>query len=94
MGKALSVLATQQGRELSEVHQAAGAELLQGSSLKAALDLNWEDPAERARGLQLPYRDVAIGATMAGLGSGGRDLSRGVRTSGNGSANSTARRES
>ncbi|PPT05000.1 transposase IS4 family protein [Geitlerinema sp. FC II] len=52
VGKALSVLATQPGRELSEVHQAAGAKLLQGASLKAALDLNWEDPAERVRGLQ------------------------------------------
>ena len=51
VGQALGVLATEQGRELSDVHQAAGAELLNGSSLKAALDLNWENQAECAQGL-------------------------------------------
>jgi hypothetical protein len=33
--------------------QEVGVELLAGSSLKAALDLNWDDPAERKRALGL-----------------------------------------
>jgi Transposase domain (DUF772) len=43
--KALGVLARQQGRELPEVAQEAGAGLLTQSSLKAALDCDWDDPA-------------------------------------------------
>lgn len=46
--KALGVIARQQGWGLAEVAQEAGAEALAGSSLKAALDLDWDDPAERA----------------------------------------------
>ncbi|HEX2186648.1 MAG TPA: IS1182 family transposase [Chloroflexota bacterium] len=49
--KALGVLARQQGRGLAEIAAAAGASLVGGSSLKAALDLNWDDPAERAQAL-------------------------------------------
>jgi hypothetical protein len=49
--KALSVVAAQQGRELAAVAEEAGAALLAGSSLKAALDRNWDDPAERASAL-------------------------------------------
>jgi IS5 family transposase len=49
--KALSVIARQQGRELAAVAREAEAELLAGSSLKAALDLNWDDPAERGEAL-------------------------------------------
>jgi transposase len=49
--KAVGVLAAQQGRELAAVAQEAGATLLLGSSLKAALDRNWDDPDERARAL-------------------------------------------
>ena len=45
--KALSVIARQQGRELTEIAAEMEAELLTGSSLKAALDLNWDDPDER-----------------------------------------------
>lgn len=51
--KALSVIATQQGRELSEVAADAGAEVLAGSSLKAALDLDWNDPKERLTALHM-----------------------------------------
>jgi phage anti-repressor protein len=51
LGKALSVCATQQGWELSQVHEEAGAELLNSSSLKAALDINWEDQTQSAQGL-------------------------------------------
>jgi hypothetical protein len=43
--KALGVLARQQGRELPQVAQEAGATLLSQSSLKAALDCDWDDPA-------------------------------------------------
>lgn len=51
--KALSVIARQQGRELTAVAAEAGAEVLAGSSLKAALDLNWDESAERERALGL-----------------------------------------
>jgi transposase len=53
--KALSVLARQQGRGLADVAQAAGADVavLAGGprSLKAALDLDWDDPDARTHGL-------------------------------------------
>jgi transposase len=49
--KALGVVARQQGRGLAAVVTAAGVPLLAGSSLKAALDRNWADPAERAGAL-------------------------------------------
>lgn len=51
--KALSVIAAQQGRELSEVATEAGATVVASSSLKAALDLNWDDPNQRFSGLQV-----------------------------------------
>jgi hypothetical protein len=50
--KALGVLARQQGRELTTVAGEAGAELLTASSLKAALDLDWDNPSERQEALQ------------------------------------------
>jgi transposase len=49
--KALGVLARQQGRGLADVATEAGVPILGGPSLKAALDLDWDDPAERARAL-------------------------------------------
>jgi hypothetical protein len=49
--KALGVLARQQGRELPAVAQEAGAALLTRSSLKAALDCDWDDPAALPRAL-------------------------------------------
>jgi transposase len=49
--KALGVLARQQGRGLADVAAEAGAPILGGPSLKAALDLDSDDPAERARAL-------------------------------------------
>jgi transposase len=50
--KALGVIARQQGRGLAEVAGEAGASLLGGAtSLKAALDLEWDDPDERALAL-------------------------------------------
>jgi len=49
--KALGVVARQQGRGLADVAAEAGAPILGGTSLKAALDLDWDDPAERPRAL-------------------------------------------
>jgi hypothetical protein len=46
--KALGVIASRQGWGLAEVAAEAGAELLtSATSLKAALDLDWDDPQER-----------------------------------------------
>lgn len=49
--KALSIIAVQQGRGLTEIANEAGANFVNSSSLKAALDLNWEDPAESQNAL-------------------------------------------
>lgn len=49
--KALGVIARRQGRGLAEVATQAGAPVLTGASLKAALDLDWDDPDERAQAL-------------------------------------------
>jgi DDE family transposase/transposase-like protein DUF772 len=49
--KALGVVAGQQGRELAAVASEAGADLVAGSSLKATLDLDWDDPTAVAAGL-------------------------------------------
>jgi transposase len=50
--KALSVLARQQGRELAPIAAEAGAGIVSASSLKAALDCNWDDPAAGAVALR------------------------------------------
>ncbi len=50
--KALGVIARQQGRGLAVVAADAGADLLSGSSLKAALDCDWDDPEARLEALQ------------------------------------------
>src|SRR5918997_6394231 len=49
--KALGVIAGQPGRALAAVAQEAGAELVAGSSLKAALDLDWDNPEARTQDL-------------------------------------------
>lgn len=49
--KAVGLIARQQGRGLAEVASQAGADLVAGSSLKAALDENWEEPSARDRAL-------------------------------------------
>lgn len=51
--KALGVLARQQGRGLADVAGEAGAGVVAGPSLKAALDLDWDDPAARDQALRL-----------------------------------------
>jgi hypothetical protein len=50
---ALGVIARQQGRGLAEMTIEVGVPLLGGSSLKAALDLDWDTPSERSRALVL-----------------------------------------
>lgn len=45
--KAISVIASQQGRGLASCPVDTGTSILAGSSLKAALDLNWDEPDER-----------------------------------------------
>lgn len=54
--KASFVIANQQGRELAEVATEAGAGIVATSSLKAALDLDWDDPDERTRALEIVLR--------------------------------------
>lgn len=50
--KALGVIASRQGRGLAEVAAEAGAELVtSATSLKAALDVDWDDPEERTLAL-------------------------------------------
>lgn len=51
LGKALDVIARQQGRGLAEVAAEAGAEIVAGTSLKAALDLDWDNPQRRQEAL-------------------------------------------
>ncbi len=45
--KAIGVIASQQGRELAEMAQNIGIDIVACSSLKAALDLNWDDPDQK-----------------------------------------------
>lgn len=46
--KAVGMIARHQGREVAPAVSAAGAALLGPSSLKAALDVDWDEPAQRA----------------------------------------------
>jgi hypothetical protein len=56
--KALGVIARQQGRGLTELATEADASLVAGSSLKAALDQDWDDP---------PAREHALGVVLQTL---------------------------
>jgi hypothetical protein len=51
--KAVGVIARQQGRGLCAVATEAGASLIAGSSLKAALDLDWDDPSAQQHALTM-----------------------------------------
>ncbi len=51
--KILHVVAEQQGRELVEVGQEAGADVVCGTSLKATLDRDWDQPGQREEALNL-----------------------------------------
>ena len=64
--KALDVIARQQGRGLAEMATEAGAALVGGPlSLKAALDLDWDDPAAVSQALRAVL--AALGAVEAWL---------------------------
>ena len=45
--KAIGVISSQQGRGLAEVAKDIGVDMVAGSSLKAALDLNCDDPDQK-----------------------------------------------
>lgn len=49
--KAMSVIARQQGRELTEITAQLGAEIISDSSVKAALDIDWDNPEQRSQAL-------------------------------------------
>lgn len=49
--KALAVIAKKSHQDLGQVAQDAGAEIVANSSLKAALDLDWDDPNARIQAL-------------------------------------------
>src|SRR6266700_1241339 len=51
--KVMRVVADQQGRELEEVAKEAGAELVCGTSLKAALDRDWDQHLQKNEALDL-----------------------------------------
>jgi hypothetical protein len=51
--KVMRVVAGQQGRELAEVAQEAGADLICGSSLKATLDRDWDQQLQKDEALAL-----------------------------------------
>ena len=60
--KALGVIACQQGWGLTDVAEQVGTPILAASSLKAALDLDWDDPTARERAVAIVLaasRDVA-----------------------------------
>src|ERR671933_375738 len=59
--KALSVIARQQGRELADVARDAGTSLIGTSSLKAALDLDWDEPEARDQALRLVLEALTAG---------------------------------
>jgi DDE family transposase/transposase-like protein DUF772 len=79
--KALGVIASQQGRGLAEVASEAGAGLVtSATSLKAALDLDWDDPQERKLAL-VGVLDAleAVEAHLSEGGGPGPEASAGVR---------------
>ena len=51
--KAVGMIARQQGRGLTEVAGEAGAALVAGTSVKATLDLDWDDPSAQQQALLL-----------------------------------------
>jgi hypothetical protein len=72
--KALGVLARQQGRGLAEVAAEAGATVLGGPSLKAALDRDWDDPEQRQQALEAVLAALeAVEGWVAGQPAGPED---------------------
>jgi transposase-like protein DUF772 len=69
--KALGVLARQQGRELAAVAAEAGAGVVAQSSLKAAVDRDWDDSTAREEALATVLAALdAVDAWLAGLTDG------------------------
>ena len=57
--KALGVIARQQGRGLAEIATEADASLVGGSSLKGALDQDWDDPQAREHALVVVLKTLS-----------------------------------
>jgi hypothetical protein len=71
--KALGVIARQQGRGLAEVAKEAGAAMVDGTrSLKAALDLDWDNPQERQQALMEVLGALESIESWLDEGSGGQ----------------------
>jgi len=49
--KALDIIGREQKQDLSVIASQAGADIVAGSSLKAALDLDWDDPQQKTQAL-------------------------------------------
>jgi hypothetical protein len=65
VGDVLTTLAKQQGKSRDAVALEAGIPLLNGSSIKAALDIDWEDPVQKAGALERLVAQVrAVGAFL------------------------------
>jgi hypothetical protein len=63
----LGVIARQQGRGLTEIAERAGVPVLAASSLTAALDVDWDDPAARDQALVTVLAALqAVEASAAG----------------------------
>src|SRR5712691_4362580 len=58
--KVIQVVADQQGRELMEVGKEAGAEVVCGTSLKAALDQDWDQLGQREEALSLVLKVLRV----------------------------------
>ena len=88
--KAVGMLARQQGRELAAEATAAGAPLLGGASLKAALDCDWDDPAARAGALAQVLAALDGGGGARGGAGGEPRAERGPGERGRGPAGGRA----
>jgi hypothetical protein len=63
--KAMRLVADHQGRDLSEVAKEAGAELVCGTSLKAALDRDWDQQQQKDEALELVLQVLSTVQTWA-----------------------------
>ena len=91
--KAVGVIARQQGRGLRAVAEEAGASLVAGPSLKAALDLDWDDPRAQPQALIYDTRCPERYRTLAGdPARPGRDGGPGGSHPDGGAAGASSRR--
>lgn len=61
--KIIRLVADRQGRELAEVGQEAGAAMVCGTSLKAALDCDWDQREQRDEALRLVLQVLQVAGT-------------------------------